>query len=73
MIERRHGSAIPSSKAATVAEDSEAWEHYADDHEILRRMPCQEDIVDHKNSNLCQQPAYDILINAEVALQNGEN
>ena len=36
-------------------------------------MYSQEEIVDHNNNTLCQQPEYDKMINAEATLQCGEN
>ena len=74
MIERRWGTLInpPKEYIVKTPDNEEVWENYQDNDEIPRIMPSQEEIVDHKNNTLCQQPAYDKMINAEVTLQCGE-
>ena len=75
IIERRWSTSINPPKADIVKtpDNEEVWEHYQDDNELPRRMPIQEDIVDHNNNTLCQQPEYEKMINSEVTIQCGEN
>ena len=47
---------------------SDEFEEYEDDEESPRRVPDIEDIVDSTGRVLDQQPAYDKLINAEIAM-----
>ena len=63
----------PKEYMVKTPDTRQAWEHYQDDDELPRRMYSQEEIVDHNNNTLCQQPAYDKMINAEATLQCGEN
>ena len=71
LIERRWGNAIKPPPVST--DETEPWEEYHDDDELPRHIPDIEDVVDSKGKLLCEQPAYDRIINAEVLLQNGEN
>ena len=63
----------PKVDMVKTPDTQQAWEHYQDADELPRRMYSQEEIVDHNNNTLCQQPAYDKMINDEVTLQCGEN
>ena len=69
LIERRWGTSITPPKASS---DDSAWQEDHDDDESPRQMPDIEDTVDANGQLLCQQPAYDKLINAEVLLQHGD-
>ena len=69
LIERRWGTAI---KPPQVSKEEDTWEPYHDDEETPQQLHDHEDIVDVTGKVLCQQPAYDKIINAEVMLQNGD-
>ena len=71
LIERRWGTAINPPKDSSSFEDSK-WEEYEDSDESPRQIPDVEDTVDANVRLMCQQPAYDRIINAEVLLQHGE-
>ena len=70
MIERRWGTSLTPPKVMKT--DDDPWEEYHDEDEDPRQIPDVEDIVDAKGQLICQQPAYDKLINAEVLLQQGD-
>ena len=71
LIEGRWGtSTTPPNESTTPKEDP--WEEYSDDDELPRQIPDIEDTVDATGKLICQQPAYDRLINAEVHLQHGD-
>ena len=70
LIEGRWGtSTTPPNESKNPKEDP--WEEYSDDDELPRQIPDIEDTVDATGKLICQQPAYDKLINAEVHLQHG--
>ena len=71
LIERRWGTAM--SPPQVSEKDDDPWEVYHDDDELPRHIPDVEDVVDATGKVLCQQPAYDKIINAEVLLQNGDS
>lgn len=71
LISRRWGTAM--SPPQVSENDDDPWEVYVDDDELPRHTPEIEDVVDASGKVLCQQPAYDKIINAEVLLQNGES
>ena len=71
LIERRWGSSITPPK--TVDTEETSFEYYEDDDEPERVVPDIEDAVDANGNLLCQQPAYDLMLNAEVSLQNGDD
>ena len=71
LIERRWGTAIKPPKDSSSFEDSK-WEEYEDSDKSPRQIPDVEDTVDANGRLMCQQPAYDRIINAEVLLQHGE-
>ena len=68
LIERRHGTSL-SPPAASTTEDGSDFEEYEDDSESARVIPDIEDTVDSAGKLLNQQPAYDRMLHAEVALQ----
>ena len=72
LIERRWGTSTKPSNVVTPT-DEDSWEEYHDDDESPRLIPEIEDIVDANGRLLCQQPAYDKIINAEVLLQHGDS
>ena len=74
LIERRHGTSTTPSNISPSSKDDDGgaldeWSAYHDDDEIPRHIPEIEDVVDSHGKVLCQQPAYDKMINAEVQLQ----
>ena len=70
LIEGRWGtSTTPPNESKNPKEDP--WEEYSYDDESPRQIPDIEDTVDATGKLICQQPAYDKLINAEVHLQHG--
>ena len=72
LIERRWGTSTKPSNVIPP-KDKDSWEEYYDDDESPRLIPEIEDIVDANGRFLCQQPAYDKIINAEVLLQHGDS
>ena len=68
LIERRWGTSISPPKTDAKPE----FENYEDDDEAERVVPEIEDAVDANGRLLDQRPAYDMIINAEVQLQLGE-
>ena len=68
LIERRWGTSTKPSNVIPP-KDEDTWEEYHDDDESPRLIPEIEDIVDANGRLLCQQPAYDKIINTEVLLQ----
>ena len=52
--------------------EEEAYEYYCDGNEPQRAVIETEDTVDNKGRLINQQPMYDKLLNAEVALQLGD-
>jgi hypothetical protein len=68
LIERRWGTSISQPKPTT---EEQEFENYEDDNEPECIVPEIEDVVDSNGRLLEQQPAYDMLINAEVQLQLG--
>ena len=71
LIERRHGTAISPPKPVEESDDK-TFAPYEDEDEAMRSIPDIEDAVDANRTLLNQAPAYDRLINAEVALQLDE-
>ena len=71
LIERRHGTAI-STPTPVEESDDKTFDQYEDVEEAMRPIPDMEDAVDANGTLLNQAPAYDRLINAEVALQLDE-
>ncbi len=69
LIERRWGT---SMSAPPKESKDNTFEEYEDDDEEPRIIPEVEDTVDSNGRLLEQQPMYDKLINAEVALQLGD-
>ena len=53
-------------------DETESWQEYHDDEELPKHIPDVEDVVNATGKLLCQKPAYDKIINAEVLLQNGD-
>ena len=72
LIERRWGTSMTPPPALSLTEN-ESWEEYYDDNEPPRHIAENEDVVDMNKKLLCQQPAYDCLINAEVLLHHGDH
>ena len=68
LIERKWGNPISRSKVEDT-NDSEEFEKYEDDDEPARKVEDIEDTVDSTGKLLNQNPAYDRLLNSEVALQ----
>ena len=67
LIERRHGTAISPPKPVEEIDDK-TFDQYEDEEEAMRPILDMEDAVDANGTLLNQAPAYDRLINAEVAL-----
>eukprot|EP00957_Ditylum_brightwellii_P086072 6548329-Ditylum_brightwellii.AAC.1 len=61
----------PPPEHDPVDQDNDLEEYQSED-EPSRIVPDIEDVVDNKGKLLNQQPAYDKLLNAEVALQLDE-
>ena len=72
MIERRWGTSIKAPKATEKSSDDDASEECKDDAEQPRIMLDMEDAVDANGKLLNQQPAYDLLLNAEVQMNLGD-
>ena len=70
LIEKRWGKVITPPQISK--DETESWEEYHDKEELPRHIPESEDGVDKTGKLLCQKPAYDRIINAEVLLQNGD-
>jgi hypothetical protein len=70
LIKRRWGTSI--NPPTTVSPTDDDLDEYQDDDEAARIIPDIEDTVDVNGKLLNQHPAYDQLINAEVALQLGD-
>ena len=68
LVEKKWGTSMNPPKVS----DEDPWEVYYDEEELPRDIPDVEDVVDATGKVLCQQPAYDKIINAEVLLQNGD-
>ena len=77
LIERRWGTSINPPKVekknSDNDDDNDAFEEYEDDVEQPRIIPDIEDTVDANGKLLNQQPAYDMLLNAEVRLNLGDD
>jgi hypothetical protein len=73
LTERRWGTSMskPPPEHDPVDQDNDLEEYQSED-EPPRIVPDIEDVVDNKGKLLNQQPAYDKLLNAEVALQLDE-
>ena len=69
--ERRHGTAISPPKPVEES-DNKTFDPYKDDDETVRLVPDMEDAIDANGTLLNQAPAYNRLINDEVALQLDE-
>ena len=68
-----YDSTTPSNVSPSSQDDTaESWTSYHDEHEPPQHIPETEDVVDANGRLICQQPAYDRLLNAEVQLQLGE-
>ena len=65
-------SAFPPPPNMLKLDDEESWDEYHDMDEPARCIPEIEDVVGIGGKLLCQQPAYDKIINAEVLIQNGD-
>ena len=73
LIERRWGtSGLPPPVSTLQQSENESWDEYRDRDEPPRCIPEVRDVVDIDGKLLCQQPAYDKIINAEVLLQQGD-
>ena len=72
LIEKRWGTSIKPPNDSRNDDEPE-FEEYEDSEEQARKVPEVEDVVDTNGRLLNQNPAYDKLINAEVALQLGES
>ena len=76
LIEAKLGTSInpPRNDPADIDEgENNEHEPYEDEDELPIEIPEQEDSVDASGQLLNQQPAYDLMINAEVQLQNGDD
>ena len=74
LIERRWGTSItPPQVSSNNDKDNDPWEAYHDEEESPRQLQDIEDVVDATGKVLCQQPAHDKIINAEVLLQQGDH
>eukprot|EP00957_Ditylum_brightwellii_P064983 4929534-Ditylum_brightwellii.AAC.1 len=71
LIERRWGTAMTPSKFEDLDKD-DFYEEYEDDDEPARVTLDIEDSVDATGRLLNNMPAYDLLLNAEVSLQLGD-
>ena len=71
LIERRWGASISLPKTAGNENDKE-FDFCEDEDEPEWAMPDVEDAVDANRHLLDQQPACDVIVNAEVQLQLGE-
>ena len=73
LIERIWGtlSFPPSSSTLKFDNDKKSWDEYHYQDEPAQCIPEIENTVDIGEKILCQQPAYDKIINARVLLQNG--
>ena len=68
LVEKRWGTSM--SPPPVPRDDTESvFDEYEDDDEDKRVIPDVEDTVDATGKLLNQHPAYDRIINAEVALQ----
>ena len=68
LVEKQWGTSM--SPPPVPKDDAESvFDEYEDDDEIKRVVPDIEDTVDATGKLLNQHPAYDWIINAEVALQ----
>ena len=74
LIERRYGDITTPSNVSQSSQDdgAESWTPYHDEHVPPQHIPETEDVVDVNGRIICQQPAYNRLLNAEVQLQLGE-
>jgi hypothetical protein len=72
LIERRWGTSINPPAPNDEEDEYDEYEEYEDDDEVARTVPDIEDTVDANGQLLNQMPAYDKIINSEVALQLGE-
>ena len=72
LIERRWGTSMTPPPVSSQTEN-ESQQAYYDEDELPRHIPENEDVVDANKKLLCQQPAYDHLINAEVLLHHGDH
>ena len=66
LIERIWGNAIIPLK---LKSDDKEWSEHEDDEEQPQMVPETKDVVDATGKQLNQNPAYDRIINSEVALQ----
>ena len=76
LIEAKLGTSInpPRNDPADIDEgENNEHEPYEDKDELPIEIPEQEDSVDASGQLLNQQPAYDLMINAKVQLQNGDD
>eukprot|EP00957_Ditylum_brightwellii_P018420 1385991-Ditylum_brightwellii.AAC.1 len=71
LIERRWGTAMTPPKCEGLDTD-DFYEEYDDDDEPARVTPDIEDSVDATGKLLNTMPVYDLLLNAEVSLQLGD-
>ena len=74
LIERRWGTSASPPPISPLKNNADelSWEEYHDQDEPARHIPEVEDMVRNDGKLICQQPAYDRIINAEVLLQNGD-
>ena len=72
LIAKRYGQAAIKSPTNSEEESPAEWVEYSDDTEPARKIPEMEDVVDSTGKLLNQLPAYDKLLNAEVALQQDD-
>eukprot|EP00957_Ditylum_brightwellii_P168901 12856360-Ditylum_brightwellii.AAC.1 len=71
LIERRWGTEMTPTKCEELGTD-DFYEEYEDDDEPVRVTPDIEDSVDAIGRLLYNMPVYDLLLNAEVSLQLGD-
>ena len=71
LIQRRWGDGTsgPNEDRDNDNDDENNFEEYEDENEPARAIPDIEDMVDATGMKLNQAPAYDLLLNSEVALQ----
>lgn len=73
LIKKRYGTGFePMMEKHRIKHEEPNSEEYEDSEETQRIIPHVEDMVDSSGRLLNQQPAYDVLLNAEVFMQHGD-
>ena len=72
-IKRRWGKAMSAPKPNLEEPEQEEFERYSDEDETAQNLPDTEDAIDINGNLINQQPVYDKLIDAEVAIHQDEN